>query len=132
MSWIVETLLNNRENIRAESNIDSDEFNDILIIEKAIKELREGGVLSDEDLSILNIKSDSSFTSKSRSEKQTLSKKYVQLCERIAYYIGDYFTEEGYLNYIQKKYGLSSEQVNVLLKYIKSEYKHKIIRKPIT
>lgn len=128
MSWIVQSLLNNREIIREEADIDSDEFNDLLVVEKAIKELIEQSRLSADDLAILGIQEDDIS---SKLERHTLAKRKEQLCERIAYYLGDYFTDEGYLDEFAKKHRLSSEQVRSLWKYIHSNNKHKIIRKPI-
>ncbi len=128
MSWIVESLLNDRERIRETGDIESEEFNDLMLVEMAIKTLKESGKLTEEDLQVIY---QLGFINLSTTEKYTLSKKRVRLCERIAYYMGDYFTDEGYLNHIQIKYKFSPEQMDALNKFIKSEYKHKIIRKPI-
>lgn len=131
MSWITESLLNNREQIKSEADINSDEFNDLIAVEKAIFTLKSQGRLSYEDLIILGIMPDPITRKRTKNEKQTIYKKRAALCERVAYYLGGYFTDEGYLDYMSKKHNLDEEQVNKLRAYIKSEYKHKIMRKPL-
>ncbi len=131
MSWIIQTLLNNREMIKEEANIASEEYNDLLMIEKAIETLFEKKRLTDEDLVILGVKSGNPISEMTRNEKATFYKKYAQLCDRLAYYLGGCFTDDGYLNDVQNKYKLDSNQMDLLQKYIKSEYKHKIMRNPI-
>jgi hypothetical protein len=128
MSWIVESLLNDREKIRAVSDIESDEFNDLLVVEKAVKTLKEQGKLNSMELAIIAVETPEEPIAL---EKPTLSKRKSQICDRIAFYLGGYFTEEGYLNYIKKKHGLSDDQTDALRKFMKSEYRHKIMRKPI-
>jgi hypothetical protein len=134
MSWILESLLNNRERIRETGDIDSDEFNDLLIVEKKIDELRQVGKLDDEDLAILfsSISSDYKVDERSESEKKVLYQKKTKLCEKLAYYLGGYFTDDGYLDYMQKKYKLSDTQIENLRRFMQSKYRNKIMRKPIT
>lgn len=132
MSWIVASTLNSRDEIRERADINSDEFNDLMLIEKAIESLKKQNRISDDDLYILGIPDSYNKTEKlSRMERHTLSKRKAQICDRIAYYLGGYFTDDGYLDYIQKKYKFSPDQMNTLRKFIKSKNKHRIIRKPI-
>jgi len=128
MSWIIESLLNKKELIRETCDIESDEFNDLLIVEKAIKDLQKQGLITQEDLDIIL---DKTTEGKTRNEKYTLSKKRSSICNRIAYYLGGYFTDDGYLSYIKKKYKLSREQVISLQTYMKSEYRNKVMRRPL-
>ena len=129
MSWIVESLLNDREKIRVKADIESDEFNDLMLVEKAVNTLKQEGKLSNEELAIIDMEKPEQPLSL---EKRTLRKRREAICDRIAYYLGGYFTEEGYLNYIQKKYKFSEERISALREFMKSEYRHKIMRKPIT
>lgn len=133
MSWIVQNHINNRIKIHTKSDIESDEFNDLLLIEKAIKELKEKGLLSEYEVNLLENATDKGFPLEfikaSEKSKYVLSKEYGKVCERLAYYLGGYFTDDGYLSYIQKKYALDDEKVELLRNFIKSEYRHKIIRK---
>lgn len=133
MSWIVESLLNNRDRIREDGDIESDEFNDLLIIEKMIKKLQGGGRLSEIDVEILfsPVSSDYKVDERSESEKKVFYQKKTKLCQKLAYYLGGYFTDDGYLDYMQKKHKLSDMQIENLKKFMKSKYKNKIMRKPI-
>lgn len=134
MSWIVASLLNNKEHIKERADIESDEYNDLILIESAIKHLREHALLTEEDMQLLESFSGYGYDKESkltRLERHTIAKKKAQICNRIAYYLGGYFTDDGYLSYVQKKYKLSQEQVSILENYIKSKKKHQIIRKPL-
>lgn len=132
MSWIVQSLLNNRVVIKEQNEIESDEYNDLLLIEKKIDSLKRDGLLSDEELETISEATGDTpgFYSKSRVKRETLQRKFTAICDRLAFYLGGYFTDEGYLDYMRKKYRLDEEQLEVLRTYMKSVYKHKIIRKP--
>lgn len=131
MSWIIQSLLNNKNTIHEANDLDSDQYNDLLLVEKAIKDLTEKGLLVEEDLDVIaEMTGDTpGFDSKPKSQKETMYKKFFSVCDRIAYFMGDYFTDEGYIEYMQKKYRLDEEQTNTMRNYIKSKFKHKIIRK---
>lgn len=135
MSWIVQSLLNNRDKIKASQDINSDQYNDLLAIEKAIDYLRAIGRITDEESQILLYVSSGGYDIKSNGtldrERHSISAHYSRICQRIAYYLGGYFTDEGYIMYMKSKYGLDKQQVDTLIKYINSEYKHKIRRNPI-
>lgn len=126
MSWIVASLLNDRERIKSEGDLDSDDFNDLLLIEKAIETLAREKRLSKDELIIIGF-----LHGTVEMERHVIAKKRQQICQRIGYYLGDYFTDEGYLDYMQIKHNLTDEQVETLRKYINSKYKHKVARKPI-
>lgn len=129
MSWIIQSLLNNRDRIKETGDIESDDFNDLLVIEKAIKELVEKGLLTSYDLDVIGM--GTPIIASTHNEKYTLNKKKSIICTRIGYYLGGYFTDEGYLNYIAQKHNLNTEQLAALRTYIASEYKQKTIRKPL-
>ncbi len=131
MSWIVASLLNNREQLKETGNIDSDEFNDLMMIEKAIEELKKKQLLSDEEIEVIDSYRNEDYRNKTRNERWTVSKRYTKICEKISFYLGGYFTDDGYLSYIQDKYKLNEEQINALRLHIKSKFKHKLIRKPL-
>lgn len=131
MSWIIQSLLNDSNLIRVENDISSDAYNDLLLVEKAVKELEKRGLLSSDDLKIIDEMSGTiaGFESKPKTQKETESRKYVIICERLAFYMGGYFTDGGYLSYMTRKYKLTEEQVETLQNFMKSPYKHKIAQK---
>lgn len=161
MSWIVQLLLNNAEFIKERSaysegeykyfplyddkltdqltedmydkgyidpKIESNEFNDLMVIERAIKEMRLSGLLEEDEISVLNGLYN---TSKDRNKKNVFLKKFYLICDKIAEYLGGYYTDEGYLDYMKKEHGLSESQVETLRVYMKSEYKNKLMRKSL-
>lgn len=161
MSWIIQLLLNNAEYIKGRSaytegeykyfplyddklvnqltedlkdgkyidpKIESNEFNDLVVIERAIKEMQSSNLLEEDEISILN---GIYNTSKDRNRKNVFLKKFYLICDKIAEYLGGYYTDEGYLNYMKKEHGLSESQVETLRVYMKSEYKNKLMRKSL-
>lgn len=133
MSWLVQNLLNNKVKIHSSPDLESEEYNDLLLVEKAISELVVKGNISEIDINLINNASDMGFPKPIVEElgktKYVLTKEYNKICERIAYYLGGYFTDDGYLDYMKRKHKLSKEQVELLRRYMKSEYRHKIMRK---
>ena len=163
MSWIVQHLLSNRTSIRFKSNvfekeyrdsptllnlsfdfmgsnigyndqqINGDEFNDLLLVERAITELREKMVLSKRDEDIIKFVEDgnTAFSGKNPFKRgpDALIKDFELICERIAFYLGGYFTNDGYIEYMVEEYNLNEKQEKTVRDYIKSRYKHTILRR---
>ena len=129
MSWIIRTLLNNKETIKENSYNSGDvgdDFDDLVLIERAIKKLRSLNLISEDDIMLL----DSSYKiGKTKSQKGLIEKKKSKIYERVAYYLGGYFTDEGYINYLSDKYNLTEDQIEIARLYIKSELKNKILSK---
>jgi hypothetical protein len=132
VSWIIQTTLRNREIIREKHDIDSDEFNDLIVIEKKIEELYREGFLSDMDIFIINGISDGSniteLTDSLGKSRIVIGRTFVQICDRVAYFIGGYFTDEGYLNHMREDYKLSEDDLDKLRTYMGGRFKHKLMR----
>jgi len=133
MGWIVQHILRNKVSIKTTQDIESDEYNNLLIIESKIKELHSEGFLSDIDVYILDLVSDGRpikdlevLIDKSR---KTISITFIQLCDRISYFLGGYFTDEGFLDSMKESYKLSDEQISEIKKHIAGKFKHKLMRK---
>ncbi len=135
MSWICQYLLRNKEIITSEPDIDSDQYNDLLVIEKKIEELHEEGFLSDLDLYIIDLVSDGrpiKDLEKSLDRSRiTISKTFIQICNRIAYFLGGYFTDEGFLENMKQNYRLSDEDIEKLNSYINGKFKHKLMKRKL-
>ena len=132
MSWIIQTILKNREEIREKQDIDSDEFNDLLVIEGKVDELYKEGFLSDIDMYIIDGISDGSnvseLTDSLGKSRIVIGKAFVQICDRIGYFIGGYFTDEGFLEHMKEDYRLSEDNLDKLRIYMGSRFKHKLMR----
>lgn len=132
MSWIIQHLLKNRDIIKEKKDIDSDEFNDLLVVEAKINELRDVGMLSEIEVTIIDLMSDGrpivGLEATIGKKRLTLSRSFVQICNRIAYTLGGYFTDDGFLQHMQTTYHLSEADVDKLRRHIESKDKHKLIR----
>lgn len=133
MSWIVQHLLRNRELIRSVPDMESDEYNNLLVIESKIKELQQEGFLSDMDIYILDLVADGrpirNLESDIDKNRITISKTFIQICDRISYFLGGYFTDEGFLEILKTNYRLSDSEVAKLKEYMTGKFKHKLMRK---
>lgn len=134
MSWIIQNLLRNRVKIKTSPDIESDDYNDLLLLEAKIADLYTAGLLSDYDIELIELISDgkpiSDRTVKSIGRvRQSVSKDFRSLCDRLSFYIGGEFTDVGYLEKFRKKYNLSDEQIKKAEKYMKGRYRFRISRK---
>lgn len=134
MSWLVQTLLRNSITIKGKHDIDSDEYNDLLVIESKVESLHADGLISEEEVRLIKYVEDGKplVNSKDGYGKNRIaaSKDFTDLCNKIAFYAGGYFTDDGYIHYMRNKYNLSESQGEEMLRYMKSKYKNKLIRKP--
>jgi len=133
MSWIIQTLLRNRVEIRSKQNIESDEYSDLMLIEAKVEELYKDGFLSDIDMTIINLVSDGKHIIDMEGtigkDRVTISKTFVQICDRLAYFLGGYFTDDGFLENMKEDYKLSDDEIEKMRLYMNSRYKHKLMRK---
>lgn len=135
MSWIVERLIIDSDKIRRSvenSEMDSDLFLDLLALETKINFLLEKNYISDSEkavlLSIMSGHTISTTARKLHLSRSTVSLIFSNVCKRIAFYMGDYFTDDGYLDYMEQKYDLTKEQVEKAHNFIRGKYKHNYTR----
>ncbi len=133
MSWYIQTLLRNSLEIKSKSDIESDEYNDLIVIEKKYNDLYKLGIITNDDISLIEYMKDGKPLVNSKEgfgkNRMGVSKDFVNLCNKIAFYLGGYFTDDGYIHYMKTKYHLTDEQVGKMIDYMSSKYKNKIIRK---
>ena len=146
MSRYVETLLIFSDSIRSnicnsytnygelvvELDLDDNDYNNLLIMEKKIKELHGKGLLADKEIDILNAVSTGQSLHKLEKELElnriTISKIFRAVCNKIAYTLGGEFTNDGYIAYMKKKHNLSGKQIDKLKHIIEGEYRHRTRR----
>ena len=132
ISWIVQYLIRNKVKIRTSQNIDSDELDDLLVVEGKIKDLCKDGLLSDMDIYIIDLVSDGrplrELEKSVDKNRVTISRVFLQICDRISYFLGGYFTDEGFLDNMKKSYKLSDEEVEELKLYMSGKFKHQLMR----
>ena len=53
MSWYLEIFLKNKLEIKSKLDLESDEYNDLLVIEKKIEGLHSAGIISDQEVLLI-------------------------------------------------------------------------------
>jgi hypothetical protein len=133
VSWYTGFLLKNRLEIRTNGDIESDEFNDLIVIEKKIKSLYMADIISKEEMNLIDYVADGKPMANSKENygknRISLAKDFSSLCRKIAFYVGGQFTDDGYVDYMKNKHHLTEEQVQKLHDYMNSKYKNKLMRK---
>lgn len=137
MSWYVQHLLLDADSIRSRTaiedlheemldiDLEEDQYLDLLSVEMKIKELSDCKVLDEQEIFILDmVKKGNSFKyleGKLSLSRPTIYKIFREACTKIAFSLGDYFSDDGYLDYIRNKYHLQDEDVNKISKIIKGK-----------
>lgn len=136
MSWVVSHLIRNRNIIKSNqsnnSNFDDDDYNNLIILESKIKSLHQHEILSDFDLIILDSVNDNVLHDKLKSvikDRHTLSNSFSQICKKIGFYLGGYFTDEGFLENMRINYKLNDNQLSELRSYMTGKFRNKLKRK---
>ncbi len=111
-------------------NIDfeNDLYEDLLIVKSKMNELIKDGLIKKDELQIVDLilsnKSFSILEKENNISRKTLALKFKKLCAKIAYYLGGYFTDDGYLNYIKEKYKLTDEQINKARDFMNGNFRY--------
>ena len=130
MSWIVERLLIDRYRIKTTFPLDEDAWDRLIFLEKKINDLYEEELISDLEISVIakmeENKSFSQIAQEMEMARSTVTKIFRNACNRIAFYLGGYYTDEGFLDSLQENYSLSQEEIYEVYKKINSKYRHKI------
>ena len=130
MSWIVERLLIDRYRIKTNTPINDDVWDRLIFLEKKIVELYEEKLVSDMEILVIKKmeenKSFSHIAVELGLSRSTVSKIFRNACNRIAFYLGGYYTDDGFLESMKENYGLSNEEVFLVYEKINSKYRHTI------
>lgn len=115
--WYVGYLLINEEDIHKTLDIESDEYNDLMAVKEALKDVS----FKDNQLVNFNLYLSGVI-------KKSTCNAFNNVCEQIAEILGGVFTDEGYVQYMTDKYNLSTEQTHKLKEFMLSTYKYKLMR----
>lgn len=111
-------------------NLEDDVYNDLLIVERKVKDLVKAKMLTKKEIiilrKILEGKNIADIESESGISRITVSKIFSELCDRIGYLLGGEFTDEGFLDYLKDKYKLNNEQLETLTEFLGSNKRHSI------
>lgn len=111
------------------SNLESTSYSDLLTVESKIKELAVNNLLTKRETAIIKavVAGDSFAELADRLDisKVTIYSEFKNICGKIAFHLGEHFTDEGYQDYLKDKYDLSEEEVIALDLYMKNKFKGK-------
>jgi len=134
MSWVVQRLLMSTPRIKENPDFESDEYNDLLIIEKTIANLDSLGRLTPTEKQILSLVADGyllkDISLALRISRETISKIFTNTCEKIAFSIGGDLTDFGFLEKLANDYNLSVADIDTVTDYMRSNLKHKLVKEP--
>lgn len=136
MSWIVQHIINNHITIEANAlktnDFDDSQYQDMIVIDEAIATLQSSGMVTDYELEVLDyVKAGGKFSTKIKTikgDRGAQAKRYYDVCDRIAFFLGGYYTNDGYLDYMKSKYKLGDEELEVLRQYMTGNHKNKLLK----
>jgi len=133
MSWIVEVILLDRYNLPENPSIDfigTNIYNDTTSVIEAIDDLMSEGVFSAEDVVFLDLVSSfgkfSLLENELGMQRNAIARKFKDLCGVISFYLGGWFTNEGFLEHMQNKYDLSDIQIELAREFMESSERYSI------
>lgn len=131
MAWFIERLLTNSEKIHLEGR-DSEMLGYLLTLENKTKELVSKNLFTKDEIMLLNElmygKTITQLGQEHGLSRVTTAMKIDALTDKLSMYLGGIYTDEGFLNYMKKKYRLNDEQVTLLEEKIKGNYKRFYLR----
>ena len=138
MAWYVESLILDRERVRARytdrvmDDLDDPRFNDLLSTEKAIAELYSNNEIDVLDIEVLQTLSDgNSLVAMAQHYSvgvNELIRRFFTACNKISHELQGHFTDAGYIKYMSNKHKLDEQQTKKLVRYINKSRRTRIRR----
>ena len=120
MSLIVEEYLRSLPYIMESKDIESDSFNNAIMIKKCIKDMEKRKLLSEFELSILSLVIDGfNFSEIARLlnvDRLRVSATFKNLSDRVAYILGGEFTDAALMERVQELEHVSVREASELVK----------------
>jgi len=159
MSWYIQFLLRHREEIRESAykepsvnytvshedgsedygyttpNHESDEFNDLLLIEKTIVELYKDGIITKADINLVELVGMGMYFPDVAKKMgtgiiaDTVADRFMKICTLTGHKLKNIFSDEEVCKTLKEKHKLTDKEVGQLRRYMKSKLKNKLIRK---
>jgi hypothetical protein len=127
MSWYISYLLFNHRAIKLKEDLEDDSFNDLLILEKKIKELLDNGFIKKEELDLLkqiiNCQNIYILAKEINTDYRTLQVFLNSIISRLSMCLGSVYTDEGMINKICSTHNLTHEEIEKLRDYMSRPYK---------
>lgn len=114
-------------------DLDSDVYNDILILEKLISNLHKKNILNNDDILLINSVGEGTFFQDIAVSlglvRETVSRRFIKICDCLDEYSHGIYSDDTIIKNLKEEKKLTQEQVDILEKYIKSKWKNKLMRK---
>lgn len=128
MSWIIGQYIRDLPYIIEKGAIDSDDFNNCLMLQRCIGNMDSHGLLSDFEKDILiGMVEGYNYTELAKIlnyDRETISRTFKNLTDRIAYLLGGEFTDASFIDRIEARGQLEEVDIDDLFKrgIIKDDY----------
>jgi hypothetical protein len=131
MSWRVTNLIRDSILLHDQADLESEDYNDLLLIEKEIKLMRQKKLFSAFEDKILNMLLESKSLNQIALACDTtatlISSKIGFITDRISYCMGNEFTDAGYIENLAERYNLTPQEVESGLAYMHGRFSGKIL-----
>jgi len=128
MSWYVKRLILDGASIKSKIifseeennfiNFDDDTYMDILSVEIKVKELFDLELLTEKEFNVIQLLylgNSFNYVAKELGlTRPTVISIFEGVCTKLAFSLGDHFTNEGFINYISNKYSLQDEEIEII------------------
>jgi hypothetical protein len=125
--YYIEYLLFNRLAIKLKEDLEAEDLNDLIILEKKIMELLNNDFISNEDLDLLdkiiNAKSIYILAKEMNTDYRTLQSFLNSITTKLSMCLGSVFTDEGYLEKICSNNNLTHDEIQKVREYISKPYR---------
>lgn len=105
MSWIIEEYIRQMPFILEEGNINADDYNNCLLIQKCVDDLQKSNLLSELEKDVLSaVYAGFNYAEISKLlnvNRQTVSMAFDKVTDRIAYILGGEFSDASFLDRVQ-------------------------------
>lgn len=121
MSYVIGEYIKRLPYILENADIESDEYNNILLIQRCISKLTENGTITEfERMLLLGIVDGYNYAELSRllnADKQTVATTFERVTDRIAYILGGDFTDASFVNRIPEFLDVPPERIRSLIQH---------------
>ena len=121
MSYVIGEYIKRFPYILEDADINSDEYNNVLLIQKCVSKLIENGSITDFEKMILQGVLDGyNYAELSRvlnADKQTVANTFERVTDRIAYILGGDFTDASFVNRISQFSNVPPDRVRSLIQH---------------
>jgi len=116
------TDMNSDEVLNTDFDFDNETYNDLIDVLSAIKVMYKNKILNDEEIKILETMMQFQ-TFKGAGDylnltSITVSKAFSKICGKIGFFLGDKFTNIGFVNYLKEKYNFNDYETVKIYEYL--------------